>query len=192
MSRIVRKRFGHVRFVNSSQLGRCHTCSDIKTRRELAAKRLDKATVDECDIQRQQHLDLASAERALYHSKRAEALHDNQSILSLILDGSHGACLPWMRQPPSDLTAYTRLPFTVSSLIDHGHGETDLLLIMPLWKHDPNLFLSLLHHRLLKLIDTGQRLGQQTLYLQLDNCVRENKNKVVFAYLSHLVRVGGK
>ncbi len=96
-----------------------------------------------------------------------------------------------MRQPPGDFTGHTRLPFTVSSLIDHGHRETDLLLVMPLWPHDANLFLSLLHHRLLHLIDTGQRLGQQTLYLQLDNCVRENKNKVVFAYLSYLVRVGG-
>ncbi len=192
MSRIVRKCFGHVRFVNSSQLGRCNTCSDIKTRRELATKKLDKLTVDECDAERRQHLDLATAERALYHSKRTEAWYNNHAILSLILDGSHGACLPWMRQPPGDLTGNTRLPFTVSSLIDHSHGETELLLVMPLWPHDANLFLSLLHYRLLRLLDTGHRLGQQTLYLQLDNCVRENKNKVVFAYLSYLVRVGGK
>ncbi len=82
MSRIVRRCFGHVRFVNSSQLGRCNTCSDIKTRRELAAKRLYKHVVDQCDAERRQHLDLASTKRALYHSKRTEALYNNQAILS--------------------------------------------------------------------------------------------------------------
>ncbi len=51
-----------------------------------------------------------------------------------------------------------------------------------------NLFLSLLHHWLLWLIDTGQCLGQQTLYLQLNNCMRENMNN---AYLSYLIQVEG-
>ncbi len=62
---------------------------------------------------------------------------------------------------------------------------------MPLWSHNANLFLSLLHHRLFHLINTGQHLGQQTLYLQLDNCLHKNNNKVVLAYLSYQVRVGG-
>lgn len=137
------------------------------------------------------HCRLAAAERTEYQDKRAEAAQFPHHVLSLIIDGSHGACVPWMRQPPSQLTAMFRIPFTITSVIDHGHQETDALIVPPLWAHDANLFLSILHQRLLHLLDNGHRLGQPTLYLQLDNCVRENKNRFVFGYLAHLVHTGG-
>jgi hypothetical protein len=188
--RVLQEYFPNVRFLNSSQLGRCTDCYEFKQKR--AALHPSTEEYKTLDNDYQAHRNLASAERLTYQEKRLEAEQWPQSVLSLILDGSHGAYVPWIRNPPSHLTAMWRVPFTIFSSIDHGHKDTEMLIVPPFWSHDPNMFLSILHQDLLRLLDTGHRLGQPTLYLQLDNCVRENKNNYVFAYLAYLIRTGGK
>ncbi len=170
---------------------RCSTCFDLGKKVNTAARSQDIRLRDLLRAQLSDHKNLASSERAVYHDKQAESVQYPDSILSLILDGSHGACVPWMRQPPGRLTALTRVPFTIFSHINHGHNKTHFYIVHALWPHDPNMFITMLHLRLLSLLDSGHKLGQPTLYLQLDNCVRENKNKYVFAYLSYLIYKGG-
>ena len=75
-------------------------------------------------------------------------------------------------------------------VIIHGHvsyAYTDLLQ----WPHDPNLTINILTRvllrRFLELINSNSHLPKK-LYLQLDNCMRENKNRHVLGFLGLLVQ----
>ena len=57
------------------------------------------------------------------------------------------------------------------------------------WPHDPNLTVNMC----LGMFDLWVRKGHSlppVWYLQMDNCVRENKNNVVFGFLALLVEHG--
>ena len=55
------------------------------------------------------------------------------------------------------------------------------------WPHDSNLTCTVLLESILKWTET--KLLPPVLYLQMDNCVRENKNKFVFVLLAVLVEL---
>jgi hypothetical protein len=69
-------------------------------------------------------------------------------------------------------------------VIVHGIGAY-VFMVDKNWSADPNLTIEILH-RVLGTIPIESRV----LYVQMDNCARENKNKDVFAYLSYLVKCG--
>ena len=56
------------------------------------------------------------------------------------------------------------------------------------YPHDSNLTLNVLLHVLTQ--EAKNQMLTPTLYIQLDNCGRENKNKFVFALLALLVARG--
>ena len=56
--------------------------------------------------------------------------------------------------------------------------------------HDPNLTIEVLQRTLKRLEEKRGGKLPKTLFLQMDNCTRENKNTAVMAYLSWLVERG--
>ena len=72
----------------------------------------------------------------------------------------------------------------------HGHGSYAYADYLQ-WPHDPNLtmnvLIEVLQCRFMDLIGSCQQLPKK-LYLQLDNCMRENKNRHVLGFLSLLVQ----
>ena len=52
--------------------------------------------------------------------------------------------------------------------------------------HDSNIVIEVILRILINLKNTGQQLPE-TLYIQLDNCFKENKNKYLFSFCSLLV-----
>ncbi|MGZ4850135.1 MAG: hypothetical protein ACXV2C_02000 [Candidatus Bathyarchaeia archaeon] len=46
------------------------------------------------------------------------------------------------------------------------------------WKHDANLHISLLYQKIRSELQIGNR--PLTLYLQVDNCAKDNKNRYFF------------
>lgn len=80
----------------------------------------------------------------------------------------------------------------VTGAIVHGQGCYTYCDILQ-WPHDPNLtlnvFLHLLLHQIREIKNKGLPLPKK-LYVQLDNCLRENKNRHVLAFLSLLVAEG--
>jgi hypothetical protein len=63
------------------------------------------------------------------------------------------------------------------------HGRRSFAFVdVHLWPHDSNLTINIIVHVLLNL----QQLPP-VLYLQLDNCYRENKNQFLFGFLALLI-----
>lgn len=75
----------------------------------------------------------------------------------------------------------------ITGVIVHGR-RSYAFVDLNLWPHDSNLTINVL----LQVLEREAREGPlpPKLYLQLDNCWRENKNKFVFAFLAMLVKLG--
>jgi hypothetical protein len=57
----------------------------------------------------------------------------------------------------------------------------------PHYQEGANVMVTILHHALVKHVEWHKSLPQ-VLFLQLDNCGRDNKNHTMLAYLAYLVQ----
>lgn len=112
--------------------------------------------------------------------------------MSIIIDGmdQNSTNLPHLKRFNKSAANLWHMKTHVTGAIVHGHGSyvyTDLLQ----WPHDPNLTLNILIDILLKKVMdyTKSRIPlPKKLFIQLDNCNRENKNRYVLGFLSLLVQ----
>ena len=104
--------------------------------------------------------------------------------MSIIIDG--------MDQSKTDLPHLTRknkaacnlwvLRTHVTGALVHGR-RSYAFVDLHMWPHDSNLSMNIL----LQILSDQKGSLPSTLYLQLDNCFRENKNKYFFGLVALLV-----
>ena len=73
-----------------------------------------------------------------------------------------------------------------TSLVPHGKKAVGCFNLYE-WPHDANLTCYVLLHVLYRRNQTNKL--PPTLYLQLDNCIRENKNNLVFGLIAILIEL---
>ncbi len=128
-------------------------------------------------------------ERKRYYSNRQKAIESPDEVISLILDG--------MDQNKTNLPSFVRVTKSCQNLwclrthltgcLVHGIGAFNYFDFSQ-WPHDCNLTLCTLLETLLK-VAAHQPLAHR-LFVQMDNCVRENKNKYVMGFCALLVEAG--
>lgn len=130
-------------------------------------------------------------QRRRYHTIREKAETD-RNIISIIVDGmdQNATHLPHLKRYNKSAANLWHLRTHITGAIVHGFGSyayTDLLQ----WPHDPNLTINVLIEILLSrftdLVNNHHSVPR-CLYLQLDNCMRENKNRHVLSFLALLVQ----
>lgn len=128
-------------------------------------------------------------ERERYYLNRERARHDPQKYISIIIDGMDQSKtdLPHFATKTKSSSALWTLQTHISGGIVHGR-RTFALIDLMLWPHDSNLTINVLLHILLS-IAAADTLPA-VLYIQFDNCTRENKNKFVLGFLALLVHLG--
>ena len=87
--------------------------------------------------------------------------------------------------PPKAIASLLYLPIHLAAGIVHGKSVEVFLEEGKRWPHDTNLTL----HVLMEILQKHKE-KQEVLYLQLDNCSRENKNKWVLYFVLLLVKKG--
>lgn len=101
-----------------------------------------------------------------------------------------------MDQNKTNLPAFVRVTKSCQNLwclrthltgcLVHGHGSYGFFDFLQ-FSHDTNLTLTCI---LLTLIEVCKVSAlPRRLLIQMDNCVRENKNKYVFGFLAYLVEI---
>ena len=107
--------------------------------------------------------------------------------MSVIIDGmdQHNTAVPHFVRESKSTNGAWKLLTHVTGAIVHGRGQHCYIDVKE-FPHDSNLTIMVL---LLILQRYSDHLPK-VLYLQLDNCGRENKNKYVFAFLCLLVELG--
>ncbi|KAL3700868.1 hypothetical protein R1sor_018890 [Riccia sorocarpa] len=148
---------------------------------QYSSKLLDEA-VEALKLHRKQQAE----ERAAAGRRRWKALDSPKDCAYIQIDNmdQKKTALPhFARQSKSVDGAALVGVHLVGAMIFHGKLQTRVFLTYNNLKSDSNLTITVLQKVLLEWEGTLP----PTLYLQLDNTVRENKNNILFAYLSMLL-----
>ena len=103
----------------------------------------------------------------------------------MIIDGMDQAKLlvPNLRRWAKAYSSAWRLRTHLTGVINHGREVVGLFDLFQ-WPHDSNLTMNVLLRVLVRC-----DFIPDVLYLQMDNCFRENKNQFVFVFLGVLVKL---
>lgn len=135
---------------------------------------------------------LCRQERRVYYLHRYKAKKFPEKYLANIADGmdQHTTNIPSLRRISKAMSALTTVgTHLVGAIIHSGqspngkevYGSFDYYQ----FPHDPNLTMTVLLDVLVQWV--SDNLLPPVLYLQFDNCVRENKNRLMFAVLALLI-----
>ncbi|CAM9335997.1 unnamed protein product, partial [Heterosigma akashiwo] len=176
----------HIRLArDKGNFSTCKTCESLR-RQILAAK--SPLYRDQLKAIRVEHVGLQQCERKKYYKHRGKAIDMPDTYLSIIMDGMDQAktAIP---KASRNITLSSNLTQRIMGVKVHGR-RTYTFLSDDSVKGGENFVCSCLYY-VLKDLETRNELPSTnpTLYIQFDNC-SENKNKTVFAFLSHLVQLG--
>ncbi|XP_078695058.1 uncharacterized protein LOC144923998 [Branchiostoma floridae x Branchiostoma belcheri] len=169
----------------SSLFTKCKKC--VQLERKLERTR-DPMKRQEIQDRRRAHLGRQMRERINYYRRREAAHRNPKRYLSLIIDGMDQAktYLPhFVGAKSKDMASTDLMKVHVSGIISHGHGIKATFTDVFEYNHDSNLTINLLLKMLYRLSKQGPL--PPILYVQADNCFRENKNKYMLAFLDMLV-----
>jgi hypothetical protein len=172
-------------------LSRCGKCRVLQ-RQIHACRGDDQGTRDRLEAKYKGHLILQNFERRFYAHKKNLAISEPNNFLSCIVDSSSQYVYncPYAKSTYKGADPGSNLPQSLTAVYFHGRK----FFIYPKSKNiagGTNWTLHCLMSSLEQLVkeSDGQPLPK-TLFIQLDNCSGENKNKFVFAFLSSLVTKG--
>jgi hypothetical protein len=185
-----REQFSQFRLRKHCRFSKCTFCVDHRNILYSPTESQD-AKLRSKDLLRQHYQWANTRERGVWHSKRVEANESPDKVLVVSLDGTdqfpHG--VPHFREHTKKEGNSVRQKLSMQIALVEGQPPIFYLA----WEHlygDPNWTIETLY-RQLKAEETrrGGKLPP-TCYLQLDNCIRENKNTYVVCWLAWLVERG--
>ncbi|XP_063439429.1 uncharacterized protein LOC134720824 isoform X3 [Mytilus trossulus] len=173
----------HIAIPKVSRFSKCNKCIKIKTK--LSSTR-SKTKKQELQRRREKHLKQQNMERRKYYKHIQKAKEQPEKYLSVIIDSMDQSKtqLPHFLYKSKFTGNMWKLRVHLIGVLLHGistYGFFDLFE----YPHSANLTISTLINILAGLEDIPP-----VLYLQMDNCYRENKNRFVFGFLSLLVELG--
>lgn len=132
-------------------------------------------------------------ERKKYHSHREKSRTSPDKYMTIIVDGMDQSKtnLPYTKVIAKSTSGLWKLRTHVTGILIHtkapcgklAYAFVDLLL----WPHDSNLTMTVLYNVLTDY--TRSHDLPENLYLQMDNTIRENKNKYVLGFCAILVQL---
>ena len=127
-------------------------------------------------------------ERQRYYANRRLATENPKECISLIADGmdQNKTNVPSLVRTPKSCQSLWTLRTHLTGVLVHGSGSHCYFDCLQ-WPHDCNLTLTCILNTLSEL--SKHRTLPPKLLLQMDNCVRENKNKYVYGFLLLMVEL---
>ncbi|XP_068669901.1 uncharacterized protein [Montipora foliosa] len=188
---IFRGHFSHVLIPKENRFTKCTDCTRYKEAKE---KMHDKKARNEIEKLLNEHMELVWKERRVYYLHRYKARRYPNKYLTVIDDAmdQKTTCIPRLRRKTKATCNLSTVGTHLVGAIFHSgqspngkevFGSFDYYQ----WPHDPNLTGSVLLTMLSLWCERYQL--PPVLYLQLDNCVKENKNQYVLWLLALLVEL---
>ena len=183
----MRQMFPEIRVRKHCKFAKCDFCQ--KWKGILRDQKSSAALRAEAKERFAEHVTWAHVrERGFYHSKQQEAVNNPAHFLSVALDGTDQMPngFPHFGQKIKGDGTGKRLKMHTQIAMVHGRPAMVFVACEDI-AGDPNLTIECLN-RIFKREEEQREYGlPETLYLQLDNCFRENKNTYVFVYLVWLI-----
>ena len=110
-------------------------------------------------------------------------------VLHLVFDGPNGYDLPHITPVSKETSNLFRISVDAVGTINHSSGCRDYIFFLKQYKKNPNLILTCFYlHIVQHLETTGSH--PPVLWLQADNCIKENKNRWMLGFCEWLVHKG--
>ena len=179
-----------LKFPKNSKLGKCNTCIEIA--KQLEQKNLDKSVRSKIISLKDEHIDEVASRKGLYYSHIRRAKNHPEQYASIIMDMTQDIKLPHFIPIPKDLTmgATYHFDFFLGCILNNGKSAPCFYCFPKVYEtYDKNFFISLLFHYLKEEYSEYEAFPT-TLYIQLDNCFKENKNETLFKFIAFLLSLG--
>ena len=134
------------------------------------------------------HRERVRAEKQKYYHHRYKARRNRDMYLSIIIDGMDQSkvATPGRKRDSAETEGIYRTKMHCTGVLVHGSPNQTFAYLWPdRVPKDPNLTCSIL-------LDVLSRIETKAgvLYLQIDGCTGENKNRDAFMLCAYLVRIG--
>ncbi|WAR04394.1 hypothetical protein MAR_019763 [Mya arenaria] len=166
----------------------CKTCAQIG--RELSRTR-DSDQRQQLRDAMNVHNKRQMLERAHYYAKRDMAHSQPSKYMSVIIDGMDQAksSLPhFTGRTPKGIDPVGFIKTHISGVINHGKDKFTTYIDINEYPHDANLVMNILLRVIHDSIGRDDKLPE-VLYIQADNCARENKNRFMLGFCELLIRL---
>lgn len=171
-----------------SRFTKCETCEELRdalatavSHRRCTLTIRDKIT---------NHLEIIRRERLEYRKRRETAILHPRDYVSMIIDGADQSAygLPKLAVTTKGEKGHALKVRLIGILTHSVPNKLHLYTLTEEYETGANHIIECIH-RLLNAMGNSGTLPRR-LFIQMDNCSRENKNRFVFAYLESLVEVG--
>ncbi|KAJ8018166.1 hypothetical protein HOLleu_43995 [Holothuria leucospilota] len=172
----------------SSDFTKCSTCTQLDDQYQDAGSEEVRHKIIKL---REAHDKQVELERRAYHNARNTARREANEMTTIIIDGMDQTKtnVPHFIVQDKDNAHLAQLPVHFTGVLVHtdtADGKIPFIFYdIKHVPHDSNLTIHCLTEALLR---TKHHLGK-VIFIQLDNCFRENKNKFVFSFLAMLVEM---
>jgi len=190
--------FNNLKIPRYNTLGACDTCTFLKLKRS----EFKVGTVEHTNVKKKltKHLQTVRTERVAQIVRDQSAKTLPNISWAITTDFMQDLCLPWLPTRPKSWyklmmsLKYSRfrkkfLPLKVFGYINAATMKRYFVVKLQLilreyvyfvanWTHDANIHISLLYTAIRKELIQNETCPS-TLYLQFDNCAKDNKNRCV-------------
>jgi hypothetical protein len=176
----------HIRLRKHLRFALCPLCVKFMSARYHTMAEVDRTKLKAAEFL---HSRFVRAERQSYYNRRRMACLYKKEYFSVIIDGADQAAysMPHFAMLDKDTSQAMRIRNHLFGAIVHGRALYGFSYLDNC-KHGTNLTIQALHLVLLKeWIRGGKERLPRVLFLQLDNCSKQNKSQYLIAYLGLLV-----
>jgi hypothetical protein len=179
-----KENYKEVKISKNFRMGRCDHCLEIQ---RIKLNGGNTSSIKEFE---DQHNQLHSASREYARNVRIKATAKPFKIMYLMYDGKVHTRLPHIWPLPKSLQTLPQIILHVYGVSNFSENETQFYTFLPHWETGANISVSILYDHILQSFKTMNHKRPSTLVIQVDNCVKEGKNKTIFAFAAHLVHFG--
>ncbi|XP_066929842.1 uncharacterized protein [Clytia hemisphaerica] len=178
-----RQELPKIKISENTRFTKCGICTLIK---DIKNSTKDKDLKNKMSLIRKLHNEQQMGERAKYKVHQTKARNNPDRYASIIIDG--------MDQNKTSLPHFFTLSKEYSSefvkthitgVLSHGCRKAFYVVDLHETPHDSNLTMSILSYVFMRIAKDG--VLPPVLYVQMDNCWRENKNQFLLAFFAFLV-----
>lgn len=175
----------HVKVRKSTRFTICEVCDSLRV--QLRKKVEEGHSTEDVKKRRAAHLEFVGNERMAYQRKKDRARLHGIDFCSIIIDGADQSAfgLPHFTTTPKSQRGHAMKVKLVGILEHRLVNQLSLLTMTQEHQTGSNHVIEALHRFLMRKRKEGPLPSK--LFVQLDNCSRENKNKFVMAFMEFLV-----
>lgn len=181
-----------MKLLRKNRLGICDVCATFEHELATEKRPRQKATIR---LKQKQHwakvregrfqniyvrwpLDclLSILERIEQTRRHLESVYSPNEVVTITMDGKAPLHLPHLARMPKGLLTKYRAKLQLYGIINSAGQIFEYVPYLDWWSHDANLAMSFLFRHLKEYFE-AQPGTKKILYLQTDNCARDNKNR---------------